>query len=85
MHLRGSGDPTMRIARGEVWRATRTPDGPATLRVIADGGRIRLQAWGNGAERALDEAPALLGFLDRPRNSSPRRRSCGSSDFGSPG
>jgi 3-methyladenine DNA glycosylase/8-oxoguanine DNA glycosylase len=70
-HLRGSGDPTMRISRGEVWRATRTPDGPATIRVTADAGRIRVQAWGDGAERSLDEAPALLGFLDHPEDFQP--------------
>ena len=71
LHLRGSGDPTMRIARGEVWRATRTSDGPVTLRVTAEAGRIRAQAWGDGAERVLDEAPALLGFLDRPEEFRP--------------
>jgi 3-methyladenine DNA glycosylase/8-oxoguanine DNA glycosylase len=70
-HLRGSGDPTMRLARGEVWRATQTIDGPATLRVTAEAGRIRVQAWGDGSERVLDEAPALLGFLDRPEEFQP--------------
>jgi hypothetical protein len=28
---RGPSDPTMRCADDEVWRATRTPDGPATV------------------------------------------------------
>jgi 3-methyladenine DNA glycosylase/8-oxoguanine DNA glycosylase len=61
----------MRIGRDEVWRATRTPDGAATIRVTTQAGRIRVQAWGEGAERALDEAPALLGFLDRPEEFQP--------------
>ena len=61
----------MRMARGEVWRATRTTDGPATVRVTPEAGRIRVQAWGDGAERLLDEAPALLGFLDRPEEFQP--------------
>src|ERR687898_853390 len=30
---RGTGDPTMRIEDGTIWRAARTPDGPATLRL----------------------------------------------------
>ena len=38
---RGTGDPTMRIEGREVWRAARTPDGPATLRLeqVDGGGR----------------------------------------------
>lgn len=73
-YLRGSGDPTMRMAHGEVWRASRTPDGPATLRIRAQGeaGAIRVEAWGPGAERALHEAPALLGFADTPETFEPR-------------
>ena len=29
--IRGSGDPTARVEGGTVWRAVRTPDGPATM------------------------------------------------------
>lgn len=37
VHRRGRGDPAFRIdASGAVWRTSRTPQGPATLRVSAD-------------------------------------------------
>ena len=29
----GLGDPTARVDETGIWRATRTPEGPATLRV----------------------------------------------------
>ena len=60
----GLGDPTIRLDRAGVWRATRTPAGPATLHVSRDGSRILATAWGPGAEAALDGVPALLGFDD---------------------
>ncbi len=61
---RGRLDPTMRIAGGEVWRATRTPIGPATTRIVAHGADVTVRAWGPGAAWALDAAPALVGALD---------------------
>jgi 3-methyladenine DNA glycosylase/8-oxoguanine DNA glycosylase len=37
IHRRGPGDPTLRFSRdGSAWRATRTPEGPATLRLVPD-------------------------------------------------
>ena len=75
---RGTGDPTMRMGAGGVWRATRTPDGTATIHIARDrDGDVRVEAWGAGADRALDAAPALLGFHDRPedlRLDEPRMR-----------
>lgn len=71
---RGSGDPTHREdALGAVWRATRTPDGPATLRlwVRPDLGEVRAQAWGSGAGWALDSVPELLGGADDPAGFDP--------------
>lgn len=58
----------MRIARGEIWRASRTPDGPATIRITVESGAFRVEAWGSAraAERALEDTPALLGFDDAP-------------------
>jgi len=48
-----------------VWLATRTPGGPATLRLVPEGERcVRAQAWGEGAWVALDAAPALVGAED---------------------
>jgi 3-methyladenine DNA glycosylase/8-oxoguanine DNA glycosylase len=64
VHLRGNGDPTIRLAPGHVVRATRTADGPATLELVARGARLEAEAWGLGAERILDNVPALAGLDD---------------------
>jgi 3-methyladenine DNA glycosylase/8-oxoguanine DNA glycosylase len=63
---RGAGDPTFRPdpASRTVWRATRTPDGPATLRVTRSGAEIDAEAWGPGAAWVLDGVPELLGDAD---------------------
>ncbi|MEV5325834.1 DNA-3-methyladenine glycosylase family protein [Nonomuraea fastidiosa] len=64
-HRRGGGDPTWRRGRdGAVWRTSRTPDGPCTLRVSVQGGAVLGQAWGPGAGWALETLPALLGADD---------------------
>lgn len=62
---RGGGDPTMRVRSHEVWRATRTPAGPGTERLVPlAGGELLVEAWGPGAEWLVDRAPALVGELD---------------------
>jgi 3-methyladenine DNA glycosylase/8-oxoguanine DNA glycosylase len=72
---RGPYDPTCRIERdGVVLRATRTPEGPATLRLAAVSGTVRADAWGPGAGWALDALPALLGAGDDPAAFVPRHR-----------
>jgi 3-methyladenine DNA glycosylase/8-oxoguanine DNA glycosylase len=60
----GRIDPTIRIEGGEVSRATRTPEGPASQLLRASGGRIQVEAWGPGAEWLLEHAPALVGAFD---------------------
>ena len=54
----------MRIGLGDAWRAMRTPDGPATLHLRSFGYDIQAEAWGPGAEWALDSAPGLVGAFD---------------------
>ncbi|MBB2909695.1 3-methyladenine DNA glycosylase/8-oxoguanine DNA glycosylase [Streptosporangium becharense] len=64
-HRRGAADPTWhKDAAGAIWRTSRTPDGPATLRVAARGGWVAATAWGPGAEWTLQTLPALLGAED---------------------
>jgi hypothetical protein len=63
-HLRGTHDPAMRLGRERAIRATRTPDGPATVALALNGTRLHVEAWGPGADRALDAAPALAGIED---------------------
>jgi 3-methyladenine DNA glycosylase/8-oxoguanine DNA glycosylase len=64
VHLRGSGDPTMRLAMGHVIRATRTADGAATYELVVRADHLTAEAWGPGAERLLATIPALVGLDD---------------------
>ncbi len=62
---RGTGDPTMRVERGEVVRASRTPEGRVTVRLVQAGShRIEVETWGDGAAWILEHAPAWVGALD---------------------
>jgi 3-methyladenine DNA glycosylase/8-oxoguanine DNA glycosylase len=69
---RGRRDPTTRIAGDEFWRATRTPEGPATMRASRRGEGVRVTAWGPGSEWILEHAPAIVGAHDDPRAFVPR-------------
>jgi len=73
IHLRGSGDPTMRLAPGRVIRATRTADGPATIDLVLRADRLDAEAWGPGADRLLDAIPALVGLDDDRTGFEPHR------------
>jgi 3-methyladenine DNA glycosylase/8-oxoguanine DNA glycosylase len=65
IHRRGPADPTLRFSRdGSAWRATRTPDGPATLRLVPVGAAIQAQAWGPGGAWAISQAAELVGADD---------------------
>jgi 3-methyladenine DNA glycosylase/8-oxoguanine DNA glycosylase len=68
----GRGDPTIRFSADGIWRATRTPAGPATLRLRAVANGVRAAAWGPGAERVLAELPDLVGATDDPSALVPR-------------
>lgn len=59
---------------GRHWRASRTPHGEVTLAVtdLAPTGEISAEAWGPGAEWALDQLPALLGAADDWSSFEPR-------------
>ncbi|MGW1430555.1 DNA-3-methyladenine glycosylase family protein [Streptomyces sp. NPDC002431] len=72
---RGPADPTYRMTGdGTFWRASRTPEGPGTLRVADRGGRIEAAAWGPGGPWLLDRLPTLLGADDDPDAFRPRHR-----------
>jgi 3-methyladenine DNA glycosylase/8-oxoguanine DNA glycosylase len=73
IHARGPGDPMMRLAGNEAIRATRTIDGPATIRLVACDRRLEAEAWGPGADRALDAVPALVGLDDDRSGWEPER------------
>lgn len=60
------GGAWLRRAGGEVWRATRTPDGPATMQIRPQGEALEVLAWGAGAQWSVAHAPALCGMEDDP-------------------
>ena len=62
----GHGDPTIRLETGRVRRATRTPEGPATIEAVDAGRELVVRAWGPGAGWAIERAPDLLGLNDDP-------------------
>ncbi|MDQ6696716.1 MAG: DNA-3-methyladenine glycosylase 2 family protein [Actinomycetota bacterium] len=68
---RGRHDPTFRLTETTCWRATRTADGPVTLGIQLRNGTISAEAWGPGADRALDALPRLVGWEDRPGDFEP--------------
>ncbi len=75
IHRRGPGDPTLRFeASGSAWRASRTPDGPATLFIEARDGVVRVRAWGPGSGWALARAGGLVGLDDDPGELVARHR-----------
>ncbi|MFE7384093.1 DNA-3-methyladenine glycosylase family protein [Streptomyces zhihengii] len=83
---RGPADPTFRTTPdGSVWRATRTPEGPGTLRVALRGGTVEAEAWGDGAAWLLDGLPELLGASDDPDAFTPRHRLVAASRHRRPG
>jgi 3-methyladenine DNA glycosylase/8-oxoguanine DNA glycosylase len=72
----GSADPTTRRSSdGAHWRAARTPAGPVTLRLVAEGSVVTGQAWGPGADWQLAALPWLLAGHDDLDSFEPGRLS----------
>ncbi len=68
---RGAGDPTTLVSSREMWRACRTPEGPATVRFERRADGVAAQAWGAGAAWVLDRAPGWLGLEDGAESFDP--------------
>jgi 3-methyladenine DNA glycosylase/8-oxoguanine DNA glycosylase len=60
----GRHDPCARFVDGAFWWATRTPDGPASLRLRRDGRALLAEAYGPGSGWAIDRADAVAGLRD---------------------
>lgn len=58
--------PCGRFIGGARWWITRTPLGPASVRITSDGAEITVTAWGDGAEAVIDRAPEVVGATDDP-------------------
>lgn len=70
-HRMGGADPTSFLRDGRLWRADRFPTGASVVAVWAVGLRLHAEAWGPGAEEALDAVPALVGLADDPAGFDP--------------
>lgn len=84
---RGAGDPTMVVARGQVWWAPLTPEGPAATwwRVEprdpdpessrpSSGDRVVMRAFGPGASWVAARVPRILGDDDDVTGFAPQHR-----------
>lgn len=64
---RGPQDPTTRVGDSQAWLCFHTHAGPVTLRVSRTGGissTVLLQAWGPGAQAAVEQGLRLVGAED---------------------
>jgi len=59
----GSG-AWLRVRDREAWRATLTPEGPATVHLVDANGAVEVESWGPGAAWAAARAAALCGEED---------------------
>lgn len=62
----GLKGPSLAVRPDGLWRATRTPDGPVTVRMHLENRRLVAQAWGKGTEWALHRIPEWVGEFDDP-------------------
>ncbi len=54
----------LRLRDGDAWRATLTPEGPATVHLQHVDGAVEVESWGPGAAWAAARAAALCGEED---------------------
>ena len=62
----GRGDRTIHISASQAWLALRTSTGAATLHLVHRSAALDATAWGEGADQALADVPALIGETDEP-------------------
>lgn len=68
----GPSDPQMLFADGRIARAFWTADGPASIELRVNTANVTAQAWGAGAEAALNLVPGMVGGLDDATTLVPR-------------
>lgn len=56
----GRGDPTTELSSAGMWRASWTPDGPATVHLDWSSGAAVVESWGPGGDHAGRAAVAML-------------------------
>ncbi len=62
----GRYDPSTRLARDELWRASRTPLGPGTIVLRHAGDQLTATGYGPGGAWLVERADALGGLRDDP-------------------
>ena len=80
----GSG-PSQKVRGQEVWRATLTPHGPATLHLHNSENAVVVEAWGPGASWAAQHATELCGETDDDSGFQPAHRALASARHRHPG
>ena len=69
----GRSDPSISVRPERSLVAQRTPAGPATVALVQRGQEVDAEAWGPGAEWALERASGLVGADDDPSGFEPAR------------
>lgn len=72
--IQGPASLVSKVVDGVVWRTTRSPAGPCTLRLEMTGDQLLATAWGDGADAVLDALPNLVGVHDDDSTFSPRHQ-----------
>ena len=62
----GIKGPSLSVRPDGLWRATRTPAGPVTVRLSVANQELVAQAWGKGSDWALDRIGDWIGESDDP-------------------
>lgn len=62
----GLKGPSLKISPDGLWRATRTPCGPVTVRMRLKERSLVVEAWGEGSDWALQRIPEWVGEYDDP-------------------
>jgi len=57
-------DPCIRVAHDGTWRTSRTPEGPATVRVVDRPAEVVADAWGPGAGWMAERLATMAGLHD---------------------
>ena len=66
LYVTGLKGPSLSVRRDGLWRATRTPEGPVTVRLSVANQELNAQAWGDGSTWALDHIGDWIGEADDP-------------------
>ena len=64
-------DPCSDRSPTELWKASRTPNGPGTLHLFVRDRRLHARAFGPGADWLMQHAPRIASLRDEPETFDP--------------